>query len=229
SSAPIAMPSRIRVPQPAARIAAGALGIRLVSALLALLINLSFPLDQREQFTVFGSTSPFWDTFARYDSGHFEGIAWNGYRPAPGGRSNIAFFPVYPLMMRAVARLFGRQHATFYIAGIAVSWTCFVLAMVALYYLARLDLPPPRAERAVLLTMIFPFSFFYGVVYSESTFLLFAILAFYFFRTRRWLLGGVCGAVATATRVPGILLLAPLAWLAWQHAQPTRRDRIAAA
>jgi hypothetical protein len=194
-----------------------------------LLINLSFPLHQREQFTVFGSTSPFWDTFARYDSGHFEGIAWSGYRPTPGGRSNIAFFPVYPLMMRAVARLFGRQHAIFYISGIAVSWTCFVLAMVALYYLARLDLPPPDAERAVLLTMIFPFSFFYGLVYSESTFLLFAVLAFYLFRTRRWLLGGICGAVATATRVPGILLLPPLAWLAWQQARPVRGDRVAAA
>ena len=131
--------------------------------------------------------------------------------------------------MRAVARLFGRQHAIFYISGIAVSWLCFVLAMVALYYLARLDLPPPLAERAVLLTMIFPFSFFFGVVYSESTFLLFAVLAFYFFRTRRWVAGGVCGAFATATRVPGIMLLAPLAWLAWQHAQPTRRDRMAAA
>ena len=47
-------------------------------------------------------------------------------------------------MMRAVARLFGRQHAIFYISGIGVSWLCFVLAMVALYYLARLDLPPPR-------------------------------------------------------------------------------------
>ena len=96
----------------------GAFGVRLVSALLALLINSAFPLHQREQFTVFGSTSPFWDTFARYDSGHFEGIAWGGYRPTPGGRSNIAFFPVYPLMMRAVARLFGRQHAIFYISGI---------------------------------------------------------------------------------------------------------------
>jgi hypothetical protein len=223
------MQSAIRNPQSAIRIAAGALGIRLLSALLALLINLSFPLHQREQFTVFGTTSPFWDTFARYDSGHFEGIAWSGYRPTAGGRSNIAFFPVYPLLMRAVGRLFGRQHATLYIAGIAVSWACFVLAMVALYHLARLDLPPPRAERAVLLTMIFPFSFFYGVVYSESTFLLFAVLAFYWFRTRRWILGGVCGGLATATRVPGILLLVPLAWLAWQHAEPNRRDRAAAA
>src|SRR5215213_7747955 len=80
--------SVIRNPHSAIRIVIGALGIRLVSALLALLINVSFPLYQREQFTVFGSTSPFWDTFARYDSGHFEGIAWNGYRPLPGGRSN---------------------------------------------------------------------------------------------------------------------------------------------
>ena len=210
------------------RIALWALGVRLVSALLALFVNLTFPLHQREQFTVFGSTSPFWDTFARYDAGYFEGIAWGGYAPLAGGRSNIAFFPVYPLLMRSVARLFGRQHAIFYISGIGISWLCFILAMVALYYLARLDLPRPRAERAVLLTMIFPFSFFYGVVYSESTFLLFAVLAFYGFRTRRWGVGGLCGAIATGTRVPGVMMLPAIAWLAWRNAQPTRRDRIGA-
>ena len=148
--------------------------------------------------------------------------------PLAGGRSNIAYFPVYPLLMRAVARLFGRQHAIFYISGVAISWLSFILAMVALYHLARLDLPRRRAERAVLLTMIFPFSFFYGVAYSESTFLLFVVLAFYGFRTRHWVLGGLCGAAATATRVPGIMMLPALAWLAWQHAEPTRRDRIIA-
>jgi hypothetical protein len=210
-------------------IALWALGFRLLSALLALFINLTLPLNQREQFTIFGTTSPFWDTFARYDTGHFETIAWSGYAPAPGGRSNIAYFPVYPMLMRMVGRLFGRHHATFYLSGIGISWACFVLAMVALYYLARLDLPRHRAERAVLLTMIFPFAFFFGVAYSESTFLLFTVLAFYGFRTRRWVAGGLCGAVATATRVPGIMMLPALAWLALRHAQPTRRDRIGAA
>ena len=78
-----------------------------------------------------------------------------------------------------------------------MSWLCFVLAMVALYYLARLDLPRRRAERAVLLTTVFPFAFFFGVAYSESTFLLFTVLAFYVFRTRRWMLGG---AVRRASR-----------------------------
>ena len=145
------------------RIAISALGFRVVSAVLALFANLVFPLYQREQFTVFGTTSPFWDTFARYDTGYFEGIAWSGYSPAAGGRSNIAYFPVYPMLMRYVGRMFGRHHAILYLSGIAVSWVSFVLAMVALFYLARLDLPRRRAERAVLLTAIFPFAFFFGV------------------------------------------------------------------
>jgi hypothetical protein len=210
------------------QIAACALGIRVVSAVLALFANLAFPLYQRQQFTVFHTPSPFWDTFARYDSGYYEGIAWGGYAPLPGGRSNIAYFPVYPMLMRLIGRLFGRQHATYYIAGVGISWACFILAMVVLYYLARLDLPRRQAQRAVLLTAIFPFSFFFGVVYSESTFLLFALLSIYCFRTRRWIAGGLCGAVATATRVPGILLVPSLAWIAWRTAEPVRRDRFLA-
>ena len=102
--------------------------------------------------------------------------------------------------------------------------------MVALYYLARLDLPPSPAPSApVLLTTIFPFAFFFGVAYSESTFLLFAVLAFYGFRTRRWLLGGLCGAVATATRVPGILMLPALGWIGVARAREPTAARSAAA
>jgi hypothetical protein len=55
------------------------------------------------------------------------------------------------------------------------------------------------------------------------------VLAFYASRTRRWLLGGLCGGLASATRVNGILLLPALAWIAWRNAQPTRRDRLLAA
>ncbi len=213
----------------ALRLAIGALAFRFLSAVIGLFANLAFPLHQREQLNVFaGSASPFWDMFARYDTGHFQNIAWGGYAPTPDGRSDIAYFPVYPLLMRWVGDLFGRHHAIYYIAGIFVSWACYVLAMVALYYLARLDLARRGAARAVLLTTIFPFAFFFGVAYSESTFLLFTVLAFYGFRTRHWLLGGSCGAIATATRVPGIMMIPALAWIAWRTAEPTTRDRVGA-
>src|SRR5207247_9535125 len=104
------------------------------------------------------------------------------------------------LLMRYAGRLFGRADADVYLGGILVSWISFVLAMVALFLLARLDLPRRQAVRAVLLTAIFPFGFFFGMVYTEALFLLLAVSSFYAFRTRRWMVGGVCGGLATHTR-----------------------------
>ena len=202
-----------------------ALAFRVFSALLAFYANVVFPLYQPEQFTMSGKTSPFWDVFTRYDSGWYFDIARNGYRYVAGGRGNIAFFPVYPLLMRYVGRAFGRRSGDLYLGGIVVSWAAFVLAMAVMFSLARLDLPRRRAERAVLLTAIFPFAFFYGVVYTEAVFLLATVASFYCFRTRRWVLGGVCGALATATRVNGLLMLPSLAWIAWRSAEPNARDR----
>ena len=214
------------------RIAAAAVLFRLFSALLAFLANVVFPDYQREPFTMWGTPNLFWDTFTRYDSGWYFGIARTGYDVGPavaGGRSNIAFFPVYPLLMRYVGRLFGRAPGDVYLGGIVVAWLSFVGAMIALYYLARLDVPGPRASRAVLAATVFPFAFFFGVAYSESTFLLFTIASFYFFRTGRWLPAGLCGAVATAARVNGIFMLPALAWVAWRRAEPTRQEQIKAA
>lgn len=202
-----------------------AIGFRAVSACVAFLANVVFPLYQPEQFTVFRQTDQFWDTFARYDSGWYYNIARDGYRFAEGGRSNLAFFPLYPLLMRAVARLFGTRSYHFYAAGILISWIAFVIAMVLLYRLARLDVSKRAADRAVLYATIFPFAFFYGVVYTESLFLMLMLAAVYGFRTRRWLLGGVGGALATATRVNGIMILPALAWIGWQSTRGDRRQR----
>jgi len=198
------------------RIALWALGFRAFSALLALLVNVLFPDYQREQFTVFGSTSPFWDAFARWDSGWYYQIADRGYRYTPGGRDTIAWFPVYPMLMRYVGRLFGPGRSDIYIGGMTVTCLAFIVAMVLLYKLATLDLDGRRAERAVLLAAVFPFAFFFGAVYSEAVFLAATVAAFYGFRTKRWVLGGLCGAVATATRVNGILMLPALAWIVWR-------------
>jgi hypothetical protein len=211
------------------RVASLALGIRVVTALVAFFANIVFPAYQRPQFTVLRRSNAFWDTFARYDSGWLNGIARDGYEYVAGGRSNLAYFPVYPMLMRYVGRLFGRRPEDFFFAGIIVSWVAFVLAMVVLYELARLALTPRRAERAVLLAAIFPFGFFFGVVYTESVFLLFTLLSFYGFQTRRWMLGGGAGALATATRVNGVLMVPALAWVAWHSAGPEPRDRVRAA
>jgi hypothetical protein len=223
------------VRHPAIRIALFALAFRLASAVLAFLENVVFPLNQPQTFTMLGQTSPFWDTFTRYDSGWYYQVARNGYQFVVGGPAvglgkvgKIAYFPLYPLLMRWVGRLFGQTAADVYRGGIVVSWTAFVLAMIGLYYLARLDIPSRRAERAVVLAAVFPFAFFFGVVYTESLFLLLTVTTFYAFRTRHWIWGGLAGALATATRVNGLLMLPALAWVVWREVGPDRRERVLA-
>jgi len=195
-----------------------AVGFRVLSAIVAFISRVAFPAADQiaDGRSVFGPRRAFWDIFARWDSQWYFNIAYGGYHYTPEGRDSIAFFPAYPLLMRYVGRLFGRSQADLYYGGIVVSWTAFVLATIGLYKLARLDVDELAAKRAVLLSMIFPFAFFFGVVYSEALFLAAAVGAFYFFRTRRWLLGGLCGALATGTRVTGILIWPSLAWIAWR-------------
>lgn len=59
----------------------------------------------------------------------------------------------------------------------------------------------------IIFLLLFPTSFFFGSVYSESLFFLLTLLSFYFARKKQWLLVGVFGALASATRVVGIVLL----------------------
>ncbi|HUY93554.1 MAG TPA: hypothetical protein VMV10_32805 [Pirellulales bacterium] len=81
---------------------------------------------------------------------------------------------------------------------------------------AKTDLrkPPPAeiADWAVLAASLFPTGCFFRLTYSESTFLLAALLAMYSM-TRRWPLwaSALIVGLATATRPVGVAMLAPLA------------------
>jgi hypothetical protein len=139
---------RLRLNHPAVRIALCAVGFRLASAVLAFMAFV-FPDAIDQGFSMFGTPSPFWDAFTRHDSGWYYQIARNGFHYTPGGRDTIAFFPVYPLLMRYVGRAFGRSPADLYLGGIVVSWTAFIVAMVGLYYLAPDLLRRSGTRRAV--------------------------------------------------------------------------------
>jgi hypothetical protein len=199
--------------------------LRVATALVAFLANVAFPLDRPEQFTVLGATHYFLDPFARYDAGWYFGIASRGYQWVEGGRNNLAFFPAYPWLMGVVGRFFGGTSADLYFGGIVVSWVASVVAAGFVYATARLDLSAERAWDAALLTFVFPFAFFFGVVYSEGLFLCGLAAAIFGLRTRRWWLGAAAGALVTATRVNGIMALPAFLWLAWHAAGPDPRAR----
>ena len=151
------------------------------------------------------------------DGGSFIAIARGGYwRP-----HSAAFFPLYPLALRATAMLTGGDYA---LAGVLLSLACYAAAMVLLYRLTAAEFDTRTAALAVAFISVFPTALSFGLVYSESLFLLLTLAAFVFARKERWLPAGVAGMLAVATRSSGLVLLPALLLLyggqqgwTWRH------------
>jgi hypothetical protein len=147
----------------------------------------------------------------RQDALWFLRIASHGYRLHDG---SAAFFPLYPLAIRAVSFvLFDHPLA----ASIVVSNAAFLGGLVVLYFLTSSELSEDAARKAVLYLAVFPTSFFFLAPYSESLFLLLSVMSFWAARRGKWPLAGVSGALAALTRNLGLLLLPALALEAWHQ------------
>jgi hypothetical protein len=161
---------------------------------------------------------------ARWDAVWYLRIADSGYGETP---QRVAFFPLYPLLVRGAGELGGGSPGARLIAAYLISLTAFLGALVLLYRLVALELGRRFAAPALLLLAVFPASLYFGAPYSESLFLLATVGAFYAARTGRWAWAGAAAGAAAATRSAGILLLVPLAMMWWAQG-PDRRARQAA-
>ena len=189
-----------------------ALGSRLVIAAVCLAVTRLFsaqPVDASMRYPALaeafhGALGGLLNPLAHYDGVWFLRIAEAGY---PNGRY-ATFFPLYPLVVRAGGLLVGHEYE---LAGIALSTAFFLAAAALLYVLVELDFGHRAAFCTVLALSLFPTSFFFQAVYSESFFLLLSLVCFWCLRRDRWLLAGVVALLASLTRVTGVLLLLPMA------------------
>lgn len=150
--------------------------------------------------------------FTSMDGSWYQQIASRGYEYVPDRKTNIAFYPVYPIVARAVMMATGWRAET---ALLIVSNLSLIaaLAMLNLYISTRYpDGPVDLAEYTVLTAALFPTGCFFRFAYSESTFLLLALVAMYAM-VRRWPLGAIAMVIglATAARPVGAALLFPFA------------------
>lgn len=133
----------------------------------------------------------------RWDSGWYAGIAEEGYWYQPGKQSPVAFFPAYPMAVRAVRWL--GVHS--YVAGILVSAVCGVLAMWLFFAWARRLVGSEKAFPALTLFLVYPFVFYvFGVMYPEALFLSLVIPAFLFLERGNVWLATLFGVLATTCR-----------------------------
>jgi hypothetical protein len=189
--------------------------IRLGSIFVGFVANVMFPPTRLRAIEMPFRQSKFVEIFAAWDSGWYFDIARRGYYWNPDGQSSIAFFPLYPMLVRAGAWPFGGTDRALWISAIGVSAIAYFLALVALHrFTERWSGDRETARRTVLYLAIFPFALFFTRVYAESVFLLTSIMAVAGAWEGRWWRAGVWGALATLSRPNGILIGIALGLLA---------------
>src|SRR4029079_2485818 len=137
----------------------------------------------------------FLGVFAQWDAGWFLRVAQHGY-DIP---QTAAFFPLYPLCVRALAFVL-RSHLA---AGVLISLASAAGAAGLPYPLsaagrAALLSRLSRSRGAVLLLALYPVAYVFTSVYSDALFLLLVLAAFDAAVRARSLAAGIFGALAVA-------------------------------
>lgn len=151
---------------------------------------------------------PWLGMWAHWDAGWYREIADRGYWEfVPGQQGPLAFFPAYPLLMRAGRTVVGST----LLSGIMVTATAGALAAGLFFTWLRERVSPRAAWTALLLFLLYPFGYYlYGAVYADAVFIASAIGAFLLVERDHPWLGGLVGALATAARPVGFVLVVAL-------------------
>lgn len=143
------------------------------------------------------------ETPSYYDGGYYLDIAQYGYHKA-GSERNIAFYPLYPMLLRVTHKLtFGILNynqiafAANYIFTLITA--LLILKIGNLLYIRKYWLP-------VVLWLSFPWAIFLGALYTEALFCMLTALFFYNLMLKKYLSAAFFAGLASATRLPGVIL-----------------------
>ncbi|MEL6405880.1 MAG: mannosyltransferase family protein [Chloroflexota bacterium] len=174
---------------------------RLIVLIAAYLTEVAIPGMTGDGLYRVNPNNIFLDVWARWDSGFYLTIIESGYEFIAGQQSNVAFFPLYPLLVNLLSTVTGDV----LLAGVLVSNACLLGALIFLYRLTAFEFDDETAGRTVFYIAAFPTAFFFSAVYTESTFLLFSVGAFYFARKGEWGWASVMGMLCAGSRIVGVI------------------------
>lgn len=155
------------------------------------------------------------DPFVVWDAAWYVDIARHGYETSfaevSGRAVSMAFFPLFPALIWLVSALSPLSPAA---ASVFLSVVFGAGATVLVWVLVRRLAGDRMGRRAAVLFAFFPGSFVFSMGYAEALLLVLAIACLIALLSERWLLAGIAGALATATRPNALALIVCCAWAA---------------
>ena len=170
---------------------------------------------------------PWSEHFLYADGPIYMGIALHSYAPSPAHPPppglpplTAAFFPLFPLLIRAASYLtFGDFTAASLVAAVVAG----AASAVAIWALAARIGGRPLADRTVILYCAFPGAMALAMPYSEPLGIALAASSLLAALNRHWLLAASLGLFATAEH-PTLLVLVPALGIAALQAIRARRE-----
>lgn len=169
----------------------------------------------------------FLNNWCRWDTNHYIKIATKGYSGAVeicdacqsaalakglsldtmqnGQHLFLVFFPLFPIALRIFHLIFSDIR----MAGLVLSTLAYAVGCIYLYRLVLLDYSEKVAVGSVILLSLFPYSFFFGGIMTESLFFLISAAMLYYVRSHKWWKAIFFGCLATMCRMQGVLLAIP--------------------
>ncbi|PHN06455.1 hypothetical protein [Flavilitoribacter nigricans] len=159
------------------------------------------------------------DFWGRWDTAWYLNIIDYGYvfqgDPAMV-KSNIAFYPLYPYVVKTLAHLLpiAPGHPAYLIIGLVIANLAALTALSLIYKLALHYIRDRKsAKYTIWLMLAFPSGFILSCFYTESMFLCLAAASLWFGSRQKWAFACLCIMFAAITRPIGLGLGAPLAYL----------------
>jgi dolichyl-phosphate-mannose-protein mannosyltransferase len=146
----------------------------------------------------------------RFDANWYTSVADNGYGTIGG---DDHFPPLFPVLIRILDPLFGSA----FLAGLLISHLATLYAIKLSYDTFYEWGGNDPAKRTVLFLLIYPTSFFLFSVYTESLFLVTALLSLQYMKKGSWAWAGFWIFCALLTRLQGAALIIPMIYLMWRE------------
>jgi Gpi18-like mannosyltransferase len=144
--------------------------------------------------------------FANFDGVHYLRTSLWGYT----SQYSQAFFPLFSLLMWGLSSwntLF-EQRTILLLSGLLISFISTIGGFYFLQKIYAIEYSKKYTQYALLLLFFFPTAFYFFGVYTESLFLLLGSAAVYLILKKKYLYAAVFIALASATKVIGIFLVA---------------------
>jgi hypothetical protein len=159
------------------------------------------------------SGSRFLDAWFHWDAFFYLHIAQDGYTNVPDAwlHRDTNFWPLFPVLIRGLSYFIPGRSLP--VAALLLNNTLLFGSIVLMYDLAERAIGKKATGTATSLLITYPFAFYLSAGYTESCYLFFALLTFFFGQRRRWLPAGLAAACASATRLQAIAVPVTLAVL----------------